>query len=92
MDPGLGMFAPYFHWPVSQLITFHILTVPVFLQVETIGDAYMCVSGLPERNANRHAGEIAAMSLHLLAQCGTFKIRHMPDIPMMLRIGLHTGG
>ena len=63
----------------------------LFSQVETIGDAYMCVSGLPNRNGNKHAGEIASMALDLLSQCGQFTIRHMPDVPMRLRIGLHTG-
>ncbi|VDN15688.1 unnamed protein product [Dibothriocephalus latus] len=58
--------------------------------VETIGDAYMVASGLPIRNGSRHAGEIALMSLELLSGCGTFKIRHMPDVPLRLRIGLHT--
>ena len=51
----------------------------------------MVASGLPVRNGRRHAGEIATMALDLLSQCGTFKIRHMPDIPLRLRIGLHTG-
>ena len=59
--------------------------------METIGDAYMVVSGLPVRNANRHAGEISTMALELLSHCGHFTISHMPHVPMRLRIGLHTG-
>ncbi|VDP25473.1 unnamed protein product [Schistosoma curassoni] len=60
-------------------------------KVETIGDAYMVVSGLPIRNGQLHAGEIATMALDLLSECGTFVIRHMPDVPLRLRIGLHSG-
>lgn len=52
----------------------------------------MVVSGLPTRNGNRHAGEVGTMALDLLSQCGTFVIRHMPEVPLRLRIGLHTGG
>jgi len=59
--------------------------------VETIGDAYMVASGLPKRNGNKHAAEIANMSLDILSSVGTFKMRHMPDIPLRIRIGLHTG-
>ncbi|KAF6778401.1 hypothetical protein AHF37_01998 [Paragonimus kellicotti] len=60
-------------------------------KVETIGDAYMVVSGLPTRNGRLHAGETATMALDLLSQCGTFVIRHMPSMPLRLRIGLHSG-
>lgn len=59
--------------------------------METIGDAYMVASGLPKRNGNKHAAEIANMSLDILSSVGTFKMRHMPDIPLRIRIGLHTG-
>ncbi|XP_022258419.1 retinal guanylyl cyclase 2-like [Limulus polyphemus] len=59
-------------------------------KVETIGDAYMVVGGLPVKIPN-HAEEIATMALDLLYVCGKFKIRHMPTVPLMLRIGLHTG-
>lgn len=31
------------------------------------------------------------MALDLLSKCGQFVIRHMPETPMRLRIGLHTG-
>lgn len=60
-------------------------------KVETIGDAYMVVSGLPIRNGNIHAGEIASMSLHLLEAIREFKIRHRPNDTLKLRIGIHSG-
>ncbi|VDL93958.1 unnamed protein product [Schistocephalus solidus] len=60
-------------------------------KVETIGDAYMVASGLPIRNGRQHAGEIATMALELLSVVGTFVIPHMPQIPILLRIGMHSG-
>lgn len=60
-------------------------------KVETIGDAYMVVSGLPIRNGDNHAGEIAFMALELLESITTFKIRHKPNQTLKLRIGIHTG-
>ncbi|XP_063373829.1 uncharacterized protein LOC134661618 [Cydia amplana] len=59
-------------------------------KVETIGDAYMVVGGLPTR-AQDHAESIATMALHLLHLAGRFRIRHAPTAPLHLRIGLHTG-
>uniref|UniRef100_A0A673K1R6 Guanylate cyclase n=1 Tax=Sinocyclocheilus rhinocerous TaxID=307959 RepID=A0A673K1R6_9TELE len=60
-------------------------------KVETIGDAYMVVSGLPVRNGKLHGHEIARMSLALLEAVKTFKIRHRPDEQLKLRIGIHSG-
>lgn len=60
-------------------------------QVETIGDAYMVVSGLPERNGDRHADEIAKMALDLLAAVRQVVIPHMPNERLQLRAGIHTG-
>ena len=60
--------------------------------METIGDAYMVVSGIPIKNGNRHVGEISTMALDLLNGVTTkFVIRHRPDRKLRLRIGLHTG-
>ena len=53
--------------------------------------ADMVVSGLPIRNGDQHAGEIAAMSLHLLSAIMDFRIRHMPEERLQLRIGIHSG-
>ncbi|XP_052083610.1 uncharacterized protein LOC127720912 [Mytilus californianus] len=60
-------------------------------KVETIGDAYMIVSGLPIRNGDLHAGEIATCSLDLMASMVGFKIRHMPGTVLQLRVGMHSG-
>lgn len=44
------------------------------IQVETIGDAYMCVGGAPIRSPD-HADQIATMALDLLHESGKFRIR-----------------
>ncbi|XP_075888368.1 guanylyl cyclase C [Nelusetta ayraudi] len=60
-------------------------------KVETIGDAYMVASGLPKRNGDRHAVDIAHMALDMLAFVGTFELLHLPGIPLWIRIGVHSG-
>uniref|UniRef100_A0A8C7X7J5 Guanylate cyclase n=1 Tax=Oryzias sinensis TaxID=183150 RepID=A0A8C7X7J5_9TELE len=60
-------------------------------KVETIGDAYMVASGLPNRNGDRHAVDIAHMALDILSFVGTFELQHLPGIPLWIRIGVHSG-
>ncbi|NP_571941.1 retinal guanylyl cyclase 1 isoform X2 [Danio rerio] len=68
-----------------------IIAIHDVYKVETIGDAYMVASGVPNRNGTRHAAEMANMSLDILHCIGTFKMRHMPDVKVKIRIGLHSG-
>uniref|UniRef100_A0A8C2IJN0 Guanylate cyclase n=1 Tax=Cyprinus carpio TaxID=7962 RepID=A0A8C2IJN0_CYPCA len=68
-----------------------IIAIHDVYKVETIGDAYMVASGVPNRNGNRHAAEMANMCLDILHCIGTFKMRHMPDVKVKIRIGLHSG-
>ncbi|XP_030062588.1 retinal guanylyl cyclase 2 [Microcaecilia unicolor] len=60
-------------------------------KVETIGDAYMVVSGVPKENGIRHVAEIANMALNLVAVCHSFKIPHLADAQLQIRAGLHSG-
>ncbi|KAM3914495.1 guanylyl cyclase C [Leptodactylus fuscus] len=60
-------------------------------KVETIGDAYMVVSGLPNRNGNRHAVDICRMALDILSFMGSFELNHLPGLPVWIRIGIHSG-
>ncbi|XP_069680414.1 uncharacterized protein [Periplaneta americana] len=73
-----------------RMFDFRIQKYDVY-KVETIGDAYMVVSGLPQRNGNRHSGEIATMSLDLLHHVNHFVIPHQPDKKIQIRIGINTG-
>uniref|UniRef100_A0A8B9SB94 Guanylate cyclase n=1 Tax=Apteryx owenii TaxID=8824 RepID=A0A8B9SB94_APTOW len=69
----------------------HILDHHDVYKVETIGDAYMVVSGLPKRNGNRHAVDISMMALDILSFMGSFELRHLPGLPVWIRIGIHSG-
>uniref|UniRef100_K7FQV5 Guanylate cyclase n=1 Tax=Pelodiscus sinensis TaxID=13735 RepID=K7FQV5_PELSI len=60
-------------------------------KVETIGDAYMVVSGVPKENGIRHASEIASMALDLVAVCKTFRIPHKANTQLKIRAGIHSG-
>nr|XP_014352245.1 PREDICTED: atrial natriuretic peptide receptor 1-like [Latimeria chalumnae] len=60
-------------------------------KVETIGDAYMVVSGVPKENGILHVSEIASMALDLVAVCRTFRIPHKPNTQLKIRAGIHSG-
>ncbi|XP_076352737.1 atrial natriuretic peptide receptor 1-like [Tachypleus tridentatus] len=60
-------------------------------KVETIGDAYMVVSGAPVPNGQQHALEIARMSLNVREALKNFQVRHRPHERLTMRIGVHSG-
>ncbi|KAK2169344.1 hypothetical protein LSH36_11g13072 [Paralvinella palmiformis] len=60
-------------------------------KVTTIGDSYMMVSGIPERNGRRHATEMCSLALDIAERVSRLVIPHMLDRKLELRIGIHTG-
>jgi len=51
----------------------------------------MCASGLPQKNGDKHASQLADMSMHLISGTKNFEIVHLPGEKLEVRIGLHTG-
>ncbi|XP_072314801.1 atrial natriuretic peptide receptor 1-like [Eucyclogobius newberryi] len=60
-------------------------------KVETIGDAYMVVSGVPKENGILHASEISSMALDLVSVCKSFRVPHKPNMQLQIRAGIHSG-
>ena len=59
--------------------------------MESIGDGYLCVSGLPDRNGTQHVKEIADLSLGFMDCVKQFKIPHLSREKIELRIGINSG-
>jgi len=60
-------------------------------KVETIGDAYMMVSGAPIRNGHDHVYEIADCALALLEEVQKLDMSDQQDSVLKIRIGIHSG-
>uniref|UniRef100_A0A914WJR5 Guanylate cyclase domain-containing protein n=1 Tax=Plectus sambesii TaxID=2011161 RepID=A0A914WJR5_9BILA len=60
-------------------------------KVETIGDAYMVVSGAPKTNNADHSNEVCTMALDTLREIGDLRIPHCQTETLLMRIGIHTG-
>jgi len=59
-------------------------------KVETIGDSYMIVSGLPIENVT-HASEIGTMALHLGWAVQNFVYEGNPELKIKIRMGINSG-
>lgn len=62
-------------------------------KVETVTDSYLVASGLPVRNGNEHAREIARMALDLRIAMRNFKppLSDGLNASMSIRMGFHSG-
>lgn len=60
-------------------------------KVESIGDGYLCVSGLPERNGFNHIKEIVEMSFRFMDYVSAFRIPSLPSERVEIRIGINSG-
>ena len=60
-------------------------------KVETINDSYMVASGLPERNGDRHAAEVANLCIDLMSITPGILVQHDFTLRLKIRIGIHTG-
>uniref|UniRef100_A0A0N4ZBT9 Guanylate cyclase n=1 Tax=Parastrongyloides trichosuri TaxID=131310 RepID=A0A0N4ZBT9_PARTI len=60
-------------------------------KVETIGDAYMVVSGIPEENGTRHLANLADVSLEIMSFLHGYRIPHRKNEKLRIRLGLHCG-
>eukprot|EP01135_Chromosphaera_perkinsii_P001698 Nk52_evm75s208 gene=Nk52_evmTU75s208 len=69
----------------------HVLAQYDVYKVETIGDAYMVASGLPNPNGCLHVKEICSMALQLRGQATNFVIPHRSGSNLKLRCGVHSG-
>lgn len=60
-------------------------------KVDTIGDAYIVASGLPQLNDGKHVIEIARAALELRKRIASFKIPHKPGRSLQMRVGINSG-
>ncbi len=61
------------------------------LQVETVVDCYVIVSGLPNE-IRHHAEEMADIAMGIIKAVDGTKVVHMPaDYKLKMRVGVHSG-
>uniref|UniRef100_A0AC35UDV1 Guanylate cyclase n=1 Tax=Rhabditophanes sp. KR3021 TaxID=114890 RepID=A0AC35UDV1_9BILA len=77
---------------VNELFTLfdNIIERSACYKIESIADGYLVVSGLPIRYET-HASECAKLALNFMEGVREFRIPHLPNERVQLRIGLNSG-
>ncbi|CAI2349479.1 unnamed protein product [Caenorhabditis sp. 36 PRJEB53466] len=60
-------------------------------KVETTGETYMVASGVPHENGGRHIIEVAEISLKIRELSYGYKLAHLKEYKLRIRIGFHAG-
>uniref|UniRef100_A0A914EN51 Guanylate cyclase n=1 Tax=Acrobeloides nanus TaxID=290746 RepID=A0A914EN51_9BILA len=60
-------------------------------KVETIGDAYMVVSGIPQENGVRHLMHLSDIGIEIMKFLADFQVPHAKASRIKIRLGIHTG-
>ncbi|VDL82634.1 unnamed protein product [Nippostrongylus brasiliensis] len=78
---------------LNELYTFFDETISRHdvYKVETIGDGYLCASGVPIRNGLEHIREICNLALELVIGLKEFRVPHLPHECISIRVGIHSG-
>ncbi|WKY12616.1 hypothetical protein Q1695_003872 [Nippostrongylus brasiliensis] len=78
---------------LNELYTFFDETISRHdvYKVETIGDGYLCASGVPIRNGLEHIREICNLALELVIGLKEFRVPHLPNECISIRVGIHSG-
>ena len=69
----------------------HSGDIPEMFSFLHSGDAYMVVSGLPNRNGDQHSAEVATFALDMLKSIHQVNVPHRQGELLKLRAGIHTG-
>ena len=72
-----------------MILMYNISHLHLYILVCSFTD--MVVSGLPVLNKDKHADEIAELSLGLVDEIKAIMLKNYPDKQLHIRTGIHTG-
>jgi len=78
----------YIHRAIDMIIQNRKFKI---MEIDCSRNMHVLAAGIPEMNGNRHALEIVTLATRLNAAVKTFRLPHLLDFRIYLRIGIHTG-